>query len=178
MAKYSTWFLLVLCQFVQTGQIADRHLDRLDLSFRPVVRDLSGLYFPVKCIIVFLSMGVLLVKSIIKNGQILHLFCARSPSIRKNGTNRALSSWPPWSNLSSSCTRFVRFVVLSKIFIRFSQLVCFASTIIFLNGQILHFVCARSPSIRKNGTNRGPSSSLPWSQLSLCCIRFFIISNN
>ena len=131
MAKYSTCFLLVLCQFVQTGQFADRHLHRLDLSFHPVVRELSGLYFPVKCIMVFLSMGVLLVKTIIKNGQILHLFCARSPSIRKNGTNRALSSWPPWSNLSSSCTRFVRFVVLSKIFIRFSQLVCFASTIIF-----------------------------------------------
>jgi len=43
MAKYSTWFALVLHQFVKTRQFADRHLDRLDLSFLPVVRELSSL---------------------------------------------------------------------------------------------------------------------------------------
>ena len=43
MDKYSTWFALVLHQFVKTRQIADRHLDRLDLSFLSVVRELSSL---------------------------------------------------------------------------------------------------------------------------------------
>ena len=66
-------------------QVGERHHERLDLSFFSVVTEFYGLQSPLNYLIVFVSMGVLLVIIFINNGQTLQLLGATTPSILQAG---------------------------------------------------------------------------------------------